>query len=359
MVKTLQEAKHEVFFHVASLGSTEDYSLLTPSRYKQSKLSLAMEKLFGKGGVNRPRYFPDPIQYWKVLRRLRPDIVIIRDPYRVFSFIATLYSSFLKAKIIFYTQENLLRVRNRRTRIKQQLMIRLFRAAWMVPIKSDDVRQGKPIKHMYYVPLPIPIPSCSREREHTEEIRILMIGKYNQERKNHLLLINAVNCLKEKYNLKLTIVGECSRDQQVFRFERIRKSVDSLGLSNIIDMQRDVPYHQIGDLYKAHDVFVLPAVDEQYGISVTEALGYGMPVICTDTCGARFNIKNGENGYIIKSNCLKALTDALESLVCRKEALEQMSRNSKRYVMDNLSGTIFYERFVGLVQERFHINCSN
>ena len=116
MVKTLQEQNHEVFFHVASLGSTEDYSLLTPCRYKQSKLSIGIEKIFGKGGVNRPNYFPDLIQYWKALRILKPDIVIIRDPYRFFSFIAAFYSTVLKARIIFYTQENLFRPRNRKTR---------------------------------------------------------------------------------------------------------------------------------------------------------------------------------------------------------------------------------------------------
>ena len=359
MVKTLQEQKHEVFFHVASLGSTEDYSLLTPCRFKQSKISVVIERLLGKGGVNRPNYFPGLIHYWKALRNLKPDIVIIRDPYRFFSFVAALYSAVLKAKIIFYTQENLVRRRNRKTRIKQDLMIRLFRAAWMVPIKDNEASESKPIKHMYYIPLPIPIPSCPRRHENTEEIRILMIGKYHQERKNHLLLVNAVNSLKEKYKLKLTMVGECSREQQVYRFEKIRESVDDLGLSGIVDMQKNVPYRQIGDLYRAHHVFVLPAVDEEYGISVTEALGYGMPVICTDTCGARFNIKNGENGFIIKSNSLKALINALESLAGSREALRQMSENSERYVSNNLSGSKFYERFSDLVRDRFHINCCN
>jgi glycosyltransferase involved in cell wall biosynthesis len=212
---------------------------------------------------------------------------------------------------------------------------------------------------MYYVPLPIPIQLFSRDHKDLEEIRILMIGKYNQERKNHLLLINAVNALKEKYKLKLTMVGECSRDQQLFRFEKIKESVCSLGLANIIDMKRNVPYNEIGNLYKTHHVFVLPAVDEQYGISVTEALGYGMPVICTDTCGARFNITDGENGFIIKSNSLRALTNALESLICSKDRLEQMSKNSEKYVLNNLSGGIFYKRFSDLIRQRFHVNCSN
>ncbi|HTE28576.1 glycosyltransferase family 4 protein [Flavitalea sp.] len=359
MVKTLQEQNHDVSFHVASLGSTEDYSLLTPSRYNQSKLSKVIEKIFGKGGVNRPNYFPELLHYWKTLRSLKPDIVIIRDPFKYFSFIAAFYSSVLKARIIFYTQENLFRPRSTKTRIAQRLMIAFFKAAWMVPIKSDKKLQSSQIRHMYHIPLPIPIKIFSRDHKNCEEIRILMIGKYNQERKNHLLLINAVNILKDKYKLKLTMVGECSRDQQVFRFEKIKESVSRLGLANIIDMKRNVPYNMIGDLYKTHHVFVLPAVDEQYGISVTEALGYGLPVICTDTCGARFNIKDGENGLIIKSNSLTALTNALESLISNKDKLEQMSKNSEKYVLANLSGNIFYRRFSDLIQQRFNVDCCN
>lgn len=358
MVKTLQEQKHEVFFHVASLGSTEDYSLLTPCRYKQSKLSVGIEKILGKGGVNRPNYFPALVQYWKAIRNLKPELVIIRDPFRFFPFIAALYSAVLKAKIIFYTQENLYRKRNRKTRMKQGLMIRLFKAAWMVPIRGNEKQQAGRIKHMYYVPLPIPVERFSRNSEDSDEIRILMIGKYNQERKNHLLLMNAVNRLKEKYKFKVTMVGECTRDQQVMKFDRIKDTVSSMGLSDIIDLKKNVPFSKIGDLYKSHHVFVLPAVDEQYGISVTEALGYGMPVICTDTCGARFNINDGENGFIVKSNSLTALTNALESIISSRDRLEQMSKNSEKYVLANLSGGVFYKRLSDLIHQRFHHNCN-
>ncbi|RYY11904.1 MAG: glycosyltransferase [Chitinophagaceae bacterium] len=359
MVKTFQEQNHEVSFHVASLGATEDHTLVTPCRYPQSKLSVLTERLFGQGGVNRPNYFPKLYHYWKVLQRLKPDVVIIRDPFKFFSFLAALYSVALRARIVFYTQENISRARSRKTKIAQNIIISLFRAAWMVPIKSDEQAPASMIRHMFYIPLPIPIQIDTSHHEIREEVKILMIGKYNQERKNHLLLIDAINSIKEKYKVKVTMVGECARDRQKVRFARIRESVYDLGLSHLIDMQANVPYQKIGDLYKTHDVFVLPAVDEQYGVSVTEALGYGLPVICTDTCGARFNIVNGKNGLIVKSNSLTDLITALESLVSDKDQLALMSKNSREYVLSNLSGNIFYQRFTDLMQQRFNLNCSN
>ena len=210
---------------------------------------------------------------------------------------------------------------------------------------------------MYYVPLPIRIKTVNgaRTKSGEQETRILMIGKYHQSRKNHLLFIKAIAILKNKYNFKVTIVGECVREQQIEKFKLIEEKVKSLGLSSIIELKRNVPFANMEELYATHHIFVLPARDEQYGVSVTEALGYGLPAICTDTCGARFNIRNGENGFVVKSDSLLELTEALESLLANKERLHRMSENSFNYVQTHLSGTAFYNKFKHLVTESFHV----
>jgi glycosyltransferase involved in cell wall biosynthesis len=361
MVKTLKEKKHTVFFHVSSLGSTEDHSLLIPSRYNQSKISMLIERFFGKGGVNRPNYFPQLLQYWQIFKKLKPDIVIIRDPYRLFSLIAAFFSLFTKAKIVFYTQEELFRFRNQKTRLKQNLTMRFFKAAWMTPIKGNENIKNSKLRYMYYVPLPIPIkPSGEVRKEIPDEgPGILMVGKYHQDRKNHLLLIKALSILKEKYKFKVTIVGECIREQQLEKFNIIKEAINKSGLAEIIDLKRNVPYSKMEELYASHQIFVLPAINEQYGVSVTEALGYGLPVICTDTCGARFNIRNGENGYVIKSDSLEELITALETLISDKDKILEMSEKCFEYIQNNLSGSAFYARSLHLVSDRFHLQGIN
>jgi glycosyltransferase involved in cell wall biosynthesis len=357
MVKTLQEKKHEVFFHVASLGSTEDYSLLTPSRYHQSKVSLIIEKFFGQGGVNRPNYFPNPIHYWRIFKELKPEIVIIRNPYRYFSLIAAFFSLFTKTKIIFYTQEELFRFRSRKTRLKQSLTMLFFKAAWMSPIRGYEEAENKKLKYMYYVPLPIPTNKAGQSRKdfYSEEPKILMVGKYHQDRKNHLLLIKAIDILKEKYKFKVTIVGECTREQQLIKYNIIKDAVYNLGLSEIIDLKKNVPFSKMEELYSSHHIFVLPAYNEPYSISILEALGYGLPVICTDTCGTKFNIINGENGFVIKANSLDELTDAMATLISSKDKIRKMSEMSSDYVQNNLSGSSFYGSFLHLINDRFHL----
>ncbi|HUP12119.1 MAG TPA: hypothetical protein VM187_07910, partial [Niastella sp.] len=134
LIKKLLEKKHEISFHVACIGPTEDHSLIKPVQFKQSKLSVFFEAFF-KGGVNQ-YYFPGPYGYWKAFKQQKPDIIIIRDPYKLFSVMAAFYALLTKTRIVFYTQEPLTRFRTWKTRLKQKLTIQFFKAAWMTPIVS-------------------------------------------------------------------------------------------------------------------------------------------------------------------------------------------------------------------------------
>ncbi|AEW03328.1 hypothetical protein A4D02_04735 [Niastella koreensis] len=358
IIKILLKKNHEVFFHVACIGSTEDHSLVKPVCYKQSKLSSLIEKRFDKGRANKRFYFPGTLTYWRAMKQLRPQIVVIRDPYKLFSQLAAFFALLIKARIIFYTQEDMLRTRSRKTRLKQQFTIGFFKAAWITPIKSSNSagEKGWP-RHMYHVPLPvsiIPEKAC-RKNISDEGPSILMIGKYHQERKKHMLFLQALDKLKHLYPFRATIAGECASEEQYTRFMKIKAATQDMKLNNRVELKQNVPFNQMPALYASHNIFVLPAVDEPYSISVNEALAYGLPVICTDTCGTRFNINNGENGFVIKSGSLEELTISLGSLLSNYNKLDQMRQKTLQYAREHLSGEAFYARFAQVTHERFSI----
>jgi glycosyltransferase involved in cell wall biosynthesis len=358
LIKKLLEKKHEIFFHVACIGPTEDHSLLMPLHYKQSKLSVFIETVLGKGGVNRRHYFPKLVSYWKVFRQMKPEIVVIRDPYKLFSLMAAFYALLIKAKIVFYTQEDIFKSRKKRTLLKQKLTIRFFKAAWMTPVNSSQLNENNAsLKYMYYVPLPVMVsPEDTGGAAIGNEVpKILMVGKYHQERKKHLLFLQALNRLKNRYRFTATITGECVTKEQMLKFKLITAEANNLELAGQIEFKQNIPYNDMAALYASHNIFVLPAINEQYGISVNEALGYGLPVICTDTCGSKFNITNGRNGFVIKSDNLDELTDSLEKMISDHQRLFQMRQQSLQYARENLSADVFYSKFAWLTRERFSI----
>ncbi|WP_266205210.1 glycosyltransferase family 4 protein [Pontibacter kalidii] len=356
LVKTLQEHHHQVYFHVSYLGPTEDYSLLIPKNFRQSRVSVFIEKIMAKRVVRRPcyYYYPKILDYWEGFKALKPDLVIIRDPYTLFSLIAAFCAYFLKVKVIFYTQEDLYRPRSRFTYLKQLLTIRFFKAAWITPIKESN-DNGKGVKHMYYFPLPIPTQPL--EKAHKKgpiaEPALLMIGKYHQDRKKHLLLLEAVNQLKHKYRFKLTIVGECMTKGQKQKYKTLEDRIRQLGLSDIVRLKANVPFHDMDELYDSHHVFVLPSVNEPYSISVLEALAHGLPVICTDSCGSKVHVRDGWNGYITASSSLEALNGAISNFLSDHTKIYEMSGNALFYVQEHLSNTVCYRRLEEIVAERF------
>ena len=59
-----------------------------------------------------------------------------------------------------------------------------------------------------------------------------------------------------------------------------------------------VPYPELPALYAAADLFVHPAREERWGVSVQEALACGLPVIASSRVGAGYDlIEAGGNGY--------------------------------------------------------------
>ena len=74
IVKTLINKGHRVYFHVSTIGPTEDYSNITPEIIEESILSIIRTKIFGDGGKNKKGYFPKIIKYYSVIKKISPKI---------------------------------------------------------------------------------------------------------------------------------------------------------------------------------------------------------------------------------------------------------------------------------------------
>ena len=64
--------------------------------------------------------------------------------------------------------------------------------------------------------------------------------------------------------------------------------------------------------YKTAGAFVLASRWEPWGVVLAEAAGAGLPIICTDRCGARHElVSDGVNGRIVKAGDVAALAEAM------------------------------------------------
>ncbi len=80
-------------------------------------------------------------------------------------------------------------------------------------------------------------------------------------------------------------------------------------------------------LYDTADVFLLPSIEDGFGMVVTEAMSCGLPVITTNTTGASELIEHGKNGFIMSSPVLS--TTALQQIYDNRDKLQDIGKNAR------------------------------
>jgi glycosyltransferase involved in cell wall biosynthesis len=97
-------------------------------------------------------------------------------------------------------------------------------------------------------------------------------------------------------------------------------SIKFLGFKN----QTELPGY-----YDLCDVFVLPSVQEPWGLVINEVMNAGRAVIVSDEVGCAPDlVKPGENGYVFKAGDISDLHNALVSVLSNPEMTRDMGRKS-------------------------------
>jgi glycosyltransferase involved in cell wall biosynthesis len=99
----------------------------------------------------------------------------------------------------------------------------------------------------------------------------------------------------------------------------------------------------IADLYRAADIFVLPAVHDPQGNVdglpnvILEAMASGLPVVTTPISGIPLAITEGENGRLVPEGETAPLIDALVDLVAAPATARAMGRAGREKARRELS----------------------
>jgi glycosyltransferase involved in cell wall biosynthesis len=83
----------------------------------------------------------------------------------------------------------------------------------------------------------------------------------------------------------------------------------------------------IRDFYRECDAFVLPSVDDGFGMALFEALANGVPSIATRNCGASELMVDGRDGLVIDAGSVEQLKDAILRLYESAELRERLAVN--------------------------------
>ena len=94
-------------------------------------------------------------------------------------------------------------------------------------------------------------------------------------------------------------------------------------------------------LFAAHDVLVLPSVEDGFGAVICEAMAAGLPVVATTHTGGPDVIEHGVSGLLVEPRDVDALATALDSLAAHPERGREMGMAAFRAIAARSSWSQF------------------
>lgn len=166
---------------------------------------------------------------------------------------------------------------------------------------------------------------CKKTSEERKKI-IVAVGRLNKQ-KNYELLINSFNKIKMKYpEYQLNIFGKGPEE------DSLKCLIKKLDLENRVHLMgtKDNVMNYVYD----SSLYVMSSNFEGFPNALIEAMGSGLPVICTDfsTGIARELIKDGVNGYVVPVNNPTKMAEAMSIILDNNSLQENMSRENKKII---------------------------
>lgn len=109
----------------------------------------------------------------------------------------------------------------------------------------------------------------------------------------------------------------------------------------------------ISDFYQQCDVFVLPSIDDGFGMALVEAMINQRACVATTHCGASEIMTSGKDGIVIPPGDEDALAEAILKLYEDEELRQSMGReaaHTARVFADSRAYEIAMDKLIGMLQ---------
>lgn len=189
-------------------------------------------------------------------------------------------------------------------------------------ISREMIKRGIKKDRVYTMICPV---NCSSKLirsytvERTKPIRLGYAGRIVVSQKRMDLMEMLVETLEvRKVNYYFELAGEGSYLQRIQEFIRERHLQQKVKFVGVLSKQ------EIGSFWSNKDICINIADFEGRSRSVAEAMANGVVPIVTDTSGAKDDIRDGENGYIVAIGDYKAIADKVAKLEQNRDLLPDM-----------------------------------
>jgi glycosyltransferase involved in cell wall biosynthesis len=161
---------------------------------------------------------------------------------------------------------------------------------------------------------------------------ILSVGRFADQRKNVLLLLNAYSRLVEKMpGAPGLVLAGSPPDEQTMATMRGTRLEGRVAICTRVSQER------LLELYQGASCYVLSSNEEGFGLALVEAMACGIPVVSTRCGGPEQTVLHRENGLLVPIRDADAMAEALLSLLQNRSERERMGANGRLWVESRFS----------------------
>lgn len=276
-------------------------------------------------------------QYCELLDEIKPDVVHINGCWSVLCSYTVLWAKSLGYRVVitphgmlepWVIRKNYLKKKLPALLLYQKRSLKLADAlVATAESEKDNLLRLNYNKNVYVVPTGIIVDNISVKKD-WQRNKIILFLALLRPNKGADLLIKAVKVLEAElagYHIIIAGSGE------PIYVESLKRLVRDLKLGNMVTFTGAVCGEEKWSLYRKADVFVLPTLNENFGIVVAEALACGTPVVTTK--GAPWSdLEEWGCGWWIErdADCLVAAMK--DFLALTDDELGRMGRMGRRLV---------------------------
>lgn len=355
-MKGWKENGHEVKFISQYAGKVEDYTCVKPVVVGYSVLFRAFDHLYVHFLKRKDPYaidmklkcgIPPILKLAGQIRSFRPDVAILRER-SMYTICMNAICKFYRIPTILYSMSPVWD-KPKKMDLAHKIVWKLTPEYRITPtnLVGIDPRGLVRDKKAYWAPYLMEPQLPPEEKTYFAEdrINILCVGKY-QERKNHQMMIEAVEELLPKYPIHLTVVGERSNHFHEEYYQKVSGYVKKHKLEKNVTFLSNLNRQDMAREYKRADVCAVPSTKEPAAVTFLEAMAYSVPAVSGSDNGTASYIENGKTGYVFEDNNKEDLKDKLEKIICDRENLVKMGAAAYRHVEENFQ----FPRYYGQVE---------
>jgi glycosyltransferase involved in cell wall biosynthesis len=252
---------------------------------------------------------------------LNPDVVIGYE-YSVPAMIASLYARFFGKHYVTWTEMTGHTSRNlgRGQELTRKVILKHADAAMGTSEAACEYLQARnlPASKIFLGGQPVDIAwfkdqSRRRRSSKARPLTIIYSGYLNSRKGVKYLLEAFLMVTKTVPDVMLKLAGSGPQLETLKQFvvdNHLESRVEFLGFVEPVDMPA---------VYAAGDIYVLPSLEDTFGVVAVEAIASDLALVCSKYAGFSSHMTHGENGFIVDPQNTVKLCDMILQL--RDEAL--------------------------------------